>query len=85
MYGNVFVMRTFKLIIEGKVKGKSKMVSLPCNGESPYTGCDALEVMRMYQKRRPKVRVNAITQNSQMENGWEAICPTLDLPSLINS
>ena len=70
--------RTFKVIVEGKVKGKPKTVSLPCSGELPYNGCDALEVMRSYKKKRPLVKTTAVTENPHVENGWE----TLDLKEM---
>jgi hypothetical protein len=60
--------RTFKVILECKAKGKAKpkILSLPCSGELPYSGCDALEVMREYKTKRPGVKTSALTQNRML-------------------
>ena len=55
-------MRTFQVLIEDNRKGKSKVLSLPCRGEVPYDGCDALEVLRDYAKKRPKIKTCAMTE-----------------------
>ena len=67
--------RTFKVILECKAtkKQKQRVLSLPCSGEIPYSGCDALEVMRGYKKKRPLIRVNAITQFGKEKDEWEAL------------
>jgi hypothetical protein len=65
--------RTFKVIVEGKIKGEPRTASFPCSGDLPYNGCDALEVMRSYKKSRPKVKTTAVTENKFVSGGYEAL------------
>jgi len=60
-------MRTFKVLILDERKKKSKVLSLPCSGELPYNGCDALEVLRDYAKKKPLIKTCAHTETNGTE------------------
>ncbi len=60
-------MRTFTVLIEDNRKKKPRVLSLPCTGETPYDGCDALEVMRNYAKKKPLLKVCAHTRMKGIE------------------
>jgi hypothetical protein len=43
------------------LRGGGRKLMLPCSGCAPYTGEQALDIMRRYAKTRPGVEVHAVT------------------------